>query len=166
MMHQIPKINCFLSCRAVVFLHWSLVLSGAWRYIVGPAPTGGAPTTSEWSTILLPTKAHFILEVWRYLFFEALNGQLDNKAPGVCCFLTGSSCFFQAVNGQLDMAALCVEPDKCFFHADDSGRILHIGANEIRLVRLNTLRPRQNGCHFPNDIFKWIFLNKNVWTFI
>ena len=27
----------------------------------------------------------------------------------------------------------------------------------------NTLRPRQNGRHFPNDIFKWIFLNENVW---
>ena len=27
----------------------------------------------------------------------------------------------------------------------------------------NTLRPRQNGRHFPNDIFKWIFLNGNVW---
>ena len=28
---------------------------------------------------------------------------------------------------------------------------------------LNTLRPKQNGCHFPDDIFKWIFLNENVW---
>ena len=28
---------------------------------------------------------------------------------------------------------------------------------------LNTLRPRQNGRHFPDDIFKWIFLNENVW---
>ena len=27
---------------------------------------------------------------------------------------------------------------------------------------VNTLRPRQNGRHFPNDIFKWIFLNENV----
>ena len=26
----------------------------------------------------------------------------------------------------------------------------------------NTLRPRQNGFHFPDDIFKWIFLNENV----
>ena len=29
-------------------------------------PTGDAPTTSEWSTILLPTKVRLILEVWRY----------------------------------------------------------------------------------------------------
>ena len=27
----------------------------------------------------------------------------------------------------------------------------------------NTLRPRQNGRHFADDIFKWIFLNENVW---
>ena len=27
---------------------------------------------------------------------------------------------------------------------------------------LNTLRPRQNGRHFPDDIFKWIFFNENV----
>ena len=30
-------------------------------------------------------------------------------------------------------------------------------------VWLNTLRPRQNGRHFPDDIFKCIFLNENVW---
>ena len=27
----------------------------------------------------------------------------------------------------------------------------------------NTLRPRQNGYHFPENIFKCIFLNENVW---
>ena len=34
---------------------------------VGAAPTGDAPTTSELSTILLPTKVRLILEVLRYL---------------------------------------------------------------------------------------------------
>ena len=29
-------------------------------------------------------------------------------------------------------------------------------------VLVNTLRPRQNDRHFPDDIFKWIFLNDNV----
>ena len=28
---------------------------------------------------------------------------------------------------------------------------------------LNTLRPRQNGRHFPDDIFKCIFFNANIW---
>ena len=31
---------------------------------------------------------------------------------------------------------------------------------------INTLRPRQNGRHFPINIFKWIFLNENVWISI
>ena len=31
---------------------------------------------------------------------------------------------------------------------------------------LNTLRPRSNGCHFPDDIFKCTFLNENVWISI
>ena len=31
---------------------------------------------------------------------------------------------------------------------------------------INTLRPRQDGRHFPDDIFKWIFLNENVWISI
>ena len=30
----------------------------------------------------------------------------------------------------------------------------------------NTLRPRQKGRHFADDIFKWIFLNENVWISI
>ena len=34
------------------------------------------------------------------------------------------------------------------------------------LLCFNTLRPRQNGRHFPDDIFKWIFLNENVWILI
>ena len=31
---------------------------------------------------------------------------------------------------------------------------------------INTLRPRQNGRHFPDDIFKCIFINENVWISI
>ena len=33
----------------------------------------------------------------------------------------------------------------------------------LHWLLLNTLRPRQNGRHFPDDIFKCIFLNENVW---
>ena len=32
-----------------------------------------------------------------------------------------------------------------------------------RIVVFNTLRPRQNGRHFTDDIFKWILVNENVW---
>ena len=37
---------------------------------------------------------------------------------------------------------------------------------ELFSVLLNKLRPRQNGHHFPDDILKCIFLNKNVWNLI
>ena len=30
---------------------------------------------------------------------------------------------------------------------------------------INTLRPRQNGRRFRYDIFKWIFLNENIYIF-
>ena len=33
-------------------------------------------------------------------------------------------------------------------------------------VFLNTLRPRQNGLHFADDILKGIFCNGNVWISI
>ena len=41
--------------------------------VVGAAPTGDAPTTSEWSTILLPTVVRLILKVLRYVYAPA-NG--------------------------------------------------------------------------------------------
>ena len=33
-------------------------------------------------------------------------------------------------------------------------------------LAFNTLRPRQNGCHIPDDIFKCISWNENVWISI
>ena len=41
----------------------------------------------------------------------------------------------------------------------------HDGAARGCLL-LNTLRQRQNGRHFPDDILKWVFLNENVWISI
>ena len=43
--------------------YWCQALSR----VVGAAPRGDAPTTSEWSTILLPTKVRLILDTWRYM---------------------------------------------------------------------------------------------------
>ena len=37
------------------------------------------------------------------------------------------------------------------------------GYKSILLTTVNTLRPRQDGRHFADDIFKCIFLNENVW---
>ena len=34
------------------------------------------------------------------------------------------------------------------------------------IQHIEGLRPRQNGRHFPDDIFKYIFLSENVWIFV
>ena len=34
------------------------------------------------------------------------------------------------------------------------------------IYAINTSRPRQNGRHFPDDIFKWFILNENIWISI
>ena len=38
--------------------------------------------------------------------------------------------------------------------------------HEVKYMELNTLRPRQNGRHFADNIFKWIFLTESVWISI
>ena len=43
--------------------------------VVGAAPTGDAPTISEWSIIWLPTEARLMLETWRYIFSKKLTAQ-------------------------------------------------------------------------------------------
>ena len=43
---------------------------------VGAAPTGDAPTTSEWSTILLPTMVWLILEILQYIETNAFSASL------------------------------------------------------------------------------------------
>ena len=64
------KFECFLSHHAVAFTQ--SIVARCWvdnEDVVGAASTGDAPTVSEWSTILLPTKVQLILEVWQQSFF-------------------------------------------------------------------------------------------------
>ena len=65
-MHQIPKLKCFLSRLAVVFVQYIEAKCYMENEdVVVAVPTGDAPTTSEWSTIQLPTKVCLILQTWR-----------------------------------------------------------------------------------------------------
>ena len=57
------------------------------------------------------------------------------------------------------------------WHVRNCGMIVSLGANlDVKICfnyeLVNTLRPRQNGRHFPDDIYKWIFLNENLWISI
>ena len=66
-MHRIPKHKRFSSRLAVTVAQSNEARCSVENEdVVGAAPTGDAPTTSEWSTILLPTKVRLILETWRY----------------------------------------------------------------------------------------------------
>ena len=50
----------------------------------------------------------------------------------------------------------------CFMH-NSYGGVTTITTKQENWPGFNTLRPRQNGCHFAGDIFKCIFLNENAW---
>ena len=63
-MHPQSKLKWFSSHHAVAFAQPIEVEN---EDVVGAAPTGDAPTTSEWSTILLPSKVRLILETWWYI---------------------------------------------------------------------------------------------------
>ena len=56
---------------------------------------------------------------------------------------------------------VCPWPE-CIFRSLLQFLVLWLPENEC-LTPINTLRPRQDGRHFPDDIFKCIFLNENVW---
>ena len=65
-LNQITKLKCSLPCLAVVFAQSNEASCQVENEdVVGAAPTGDAPTTSEWSTILLPSKVRLILEAWQ-----------------------------------------------------------------------------------------------------
>ena len=49
----------------------------------------------------------------------------------------------------------------CYYHL-----VMITEAKEVHGLIIYRFRPRENGCHFPDDIFKWIFLNENVWISI
>ena len=53
-MHQIPKLECLNAQSIEARCYFEN------EDVVGAAPRGGAPTTSEWSTILLSTKVRLI----------------------------------------------------------------------------------------------------------
>ena len=61
--HQIPKLECFVFGLALVFAQAIEARCQVGNeYVVGAAPTGNAPTTSEWSMVLLPTKVRIIFD--------------------------------------------------------------------------------------------------------
>ena len=63
--HQITKLKWFVSRLFAQSIEARFLVEN--EDVVGAAPTGDAPTTSEWLTTLFPTKVCLNLEVWRYI---------------------------------------------------------------------------------------------------
>ena len=53
--------------------------------------------------------------------------------------------------------------EDCTTAFENSQQLYLSGSIFIKNYQISALRPRQNSRHFPDDIFKWIFLNENVW---
>ena len=61
-LHQIPTLKRFSYCLVAIFAESLEARCQVENEdVVGAAPIGDAPTTSEWSTILLPTKVRLVL---------------------------------------------------------------------------------------------------------
>ena len=52
---------------------------------------------------------------------------------------------------------------KCHQMHHDHRLLQHLKPGHIPCWAINALRPRQNGCHLADNIFKRIFLNENIW---
>ena len=66
----------------------------------------------------------------------------------------------------ISLIALSLTGDKAFGKSnDDPAHSALINWCMIRHQCVDTLRPRQNGCHFPNDIFKMYFLEWKCMNF-
>ena len=74
-------------------------------------------------------------------------------AWGVCLDVLERKCKWNVDRGNVDCRPLEVHSLECW-------SCMYMGLD------LNTLRPRQDGRHFPDDIFKHIFFNENVWISI
>ena len=73
----------------------------------------------------------------------------ENTSQQIVCIFHGIHCI------------LCVTPSDDFLDGRCCGR--RLSRYRYTIHPINTLRPRQNGRHFADDVFKCIFLNENVW---
>ena len=96
---------------------------------------------SEFGQDLVQVMVHYLNQCW--LIVNRTLGSLEQISGKFYFTIQKSACKTML----LQNVTHCVQASMCHKH-------------------LNTLRPRHKGRHFPNDIFKSIFLNENVWISI
>ena len=84
-MHQIPTLKRFPYCLAAVFAESLKARCQVENEdVVGAALTGDAPTTAEWSTILLPTKVCLISYGLLDFVFFTVSAECCTTCWGIC----------------------------------------------------------------------------------
>ena len=63
----------------------------------------------------------------------------------------------------INFCEICIKIHQFSVYKTNLNENVFVKLLSIQPLCVNTLRPRQNGWHFPGDIFKFIFLNENVW---
>ena len=112
-------------------------------------------------------------------FIGALPCHFSWQLHVIASQITGHLIFFKQTNNK-DIKAWwipCTKGQWCrkYFHVMSScaewfiylfSQYVGCCHQSLLLTRINTLRPRQNGRHFPDAIFKRIFFNENAWISI
>ena len=102
---QVPfraySIRCvlvlFSFCCIILFVWFRWFFSHIFIAAVKPIISGHAPTTFEWSTILLPSKVRLILEVWWYFPFITRVSEVIMFTPCVFVCLWLCLCLYHDV---------------------------------------------------------------------
>ena len=126
-------------------------------------------TRSAWSVDQGSNKNHspaynFTPTVTKFcVMWEGLSLPHDTKFGNCRCKIVDSRLFpsWSLIHGLRWSGLIKVGPGVVCIHEFIVALVLPYGNTS-----LNTLRPRQNGHHFPYKIFKRIFFNENVWIAI
>ena len=118
--------------------YWSVHLTCWW------------PLSDPWS-VHLTCKSLCGVGVWKFIGTICIMRHIDELKRSWYSWIVDRTAFVSRNFGEIS---------KCFH-----GSIYQIGQYQ-KLFSFNTLRPRQVGRHFPDDILRWIFLNENSWILI
>ena len=86
-----------------------------------------------------------------WIHYERLHNHNKAKHNKTVCIFLGIYCTFHSPD-------IIIQNDQQKAHCTSACPCI----NTSNIVAINTLRPRQNGRHFADDIFKCIFVNENV----
>ena len=170
---QIPTLKRFSYCLAAVFTEsLEAGCQVANEDVVGAAPTGGAPTTSEWSTILLPTKVWLILEVLRYWWCSCASKLSSVQLVRQGLVMLGFNAFtFECLKNTINKH-LSVSQINSFSPLKQCNELLQYSAFHTEFIFLISkynlsvssiyFQSLKSVCLLLAFIFKWIFLEKRL----